>query len=129
MSGIRPGEWPRSGVKVRHPFAEGTSLTRRHTVACAEVFISRPYLPSLVLRDYLHTVATLHPQLHELFDFGRPGAGEALAELAGTVSEFDTDSTGRGDSYRRAQRDTLVRWTGMRRLLDLATPGAPPRSR
>ena len=86
--------------------------------------MSRPYLPSLVLRDYLHTVATLHPQLRELLDFGRPGADAALAELAGTVSEFDTDSTGRGDSYRRAQRDTLVRWTGMRRLLDLATPDA-----
>ncbi|GHJ15466.1 MULTISPECIES: class I SAM-dependent methyltransferase [unclassified Micromonospora] len=84
--------------------------------------MSRPYLPSLVLRDYLHAVATLHPHLRGMLDFGRPGAAEALAELAATVSEFDTDSTGRGDSYRRAQRDTLVRWTGMRQLLELATP-------
>ncbi|WP_343446523.1 class I SAM-dependent methyltransferase [Micromonospora schwarzwaldensis] len=84
--------------------------------------MSRPYLPSLVLRDYLHAVATLHPHLRAMLDFGRPGAADALAELAATVSEFDTDSTGRGDSYRRAQRDTLVRWTGMRRLLELATP-------
>jgi SAM-dependent methyltransferase len=89
--------------------------------------MSSSYLPSLFLREYLHTVATVHPQLREVLDFERPGAAAALAELAATVSEFDTDSTGRGDSYRRAQRDTLVRWTGMRQLLELASPdGSDP---
>lgn len=84
--------------------------------------MSPSYLPSLTLREYLQTVSTLHPQLCGLLDFERPGSDAALAELAATVSEFDSDSTGRGDSYRRAQQDALVRWTGMRQLLELVAP-------
>ncbi|MFI7421281.1 class I SAM-dependent methyltransferase [Nonomuraea sp. NPDC049684] len=42
--------------------------------------------------------------------------------LAATSSEFDSDRDGRGDSYRRAQQDALVRWTGIRALLGLLAP-------
>ncbi|MFF5506153.1 class I SAM-dependent methyltransferase [Streptomyces roseolus] len=55
-------------------------------------------------------------------DFARPGADKALRALAATTTEFDSDDTGRGDSYRRAQQDSSVRWTGMRQLLELAAP-------
>ncbi|HEX6872673.1 MAG TPA: methyltransferase domain-containing protein, partial [Micromonosporaceae bacterium] len=89
---------------------------------CVEVPVSPPYLPSFTLDEYLHHVSTVHPQLRSLLDFHRPGAADALAELASSHSEFDSDTTGRGDSYRRAQRDALVRWTGIRQLLQLAAP-------
>jgi SAM-dependent methyltransferase len=84
--------------------------------------VSNTYLPAQTLSDYLGTIATVHPQLRSLLDFDRPGSVEALDELATTRSEFDSDRTGRGDSYRRAQRDALVRWTGISRLLNLTAP-------
>ncbi|MFI6924181.1 class I SAM-dependent methyltransferase [Nonomuraea spiralis] len=80
------------------------------------------YLPSLTLDEYLRVVATVHPQLHAVLDFERPGAARALGVLAATSSEFDSDRGGRGDSYRRAQQDALVRWTGIRALLGLLAP-------
>ncbi|MGW2159406.1 hypothetical protein [Nonomuraea sp. NPDC001699] len=80
------------------------------------------YLPSLTLDEYLRLVATVHPQVHAVLDFDRPGAARALGVLVATSSEFDSDRGGRGDSYRRAQQDALVRWTGIRALLGLLTP-------
>lgn len=41
-------------------------------------------------------------------------------------NEFDNDVTGRGDSYREAQRQLGVRERGMRRLLELAMGGISP---
>jgi ubiquinone/menaquinone biosynthesis C-methylase UbiE len=84
--------------------------------------VTASYLPSLTLDDYLRVIATVHPQLHSMLEFGRPGTAEALDRLAATSSEFDSDDGGRGDSYRRAQQDALVRWTGIRALLGLAAP-------
>ncbi|MFI6318238.1 class I SAM-dependent methyltransferase [Nonomuraea sp. NPDC050556] len=80
------------------------------------------YLPSLSLDEYQRVVSTVHPQLHAVLDFQRPGAREALDVLAVTSSEFDSDDGGRGDSYRRAQQDALVRWTGISALLRLLVP-------
>lgn len=87
--------------------------------------MSDAYLPSHTLDEYLDVIATVHPQLHSVLDFDRPGAADALHMLATISSEFDSDQNGRGDSYRRAQQDPLVRWTGIRALLGLAAP-APP---
>ncbi|WP_030556218.1 class I SAM-dependent methyltransferase [Streptomyces exfoliatus] len=80
------------------------------------------YLPSLTLEDYLRDTVPAHPVLKSSVDFGRPGADKALRALAATTTEFDSDDTGRGDSYRRAQQDSSVRWKGMRQLLELAAP-------
>ncbi|MEV3982551.1 hypothetical protein [Nonomuraea sp. NPDC049758] len=77
------------------------------------------HLPSPTLDEYLRLVATVHPQLHAVLDFDRPGAARALGVLAATSSEFDSDRDGRGDPYRRAQQDALVRWTGIRAPLGL----------
>lgn len=84
--------------------------------------MSLRYLPSRTLDEYLSAVASLHPQLHPVLDFQRPGCSEALDRLVAASSEFDSDHNGRGDSYRRAQRDPLVRWTGIRTLLEFAVP-------
>lgn len=96
----------------------------RHPVPGAD---GAGYLPGLTVEDYLHDVAAPHPVLRAALDFGRPGTPEVLATLACTVNEFDGDDTGRGDSYRRAQRDVTVRWRGMRRLLQLCAPSAAAR--
>jgi SAM-dependent methyltransferase len=84
--------------------------------------VSARYLPSFTVDSYLHHVAVAHPRLRSALDFDRPGAVEALDRLTTSSSEFDSDQTGRGDSYRRAQQDSLVRWTGIRELLRWATP-------
>jgi SAM-dependent methyltransferase len=80
------------------------------------------YLPSGSLDDYLHTVAASHPRLHTLLDHAKMRSAGALSALVASVNEFDSDASGRGDSYRRAQQDPSVRWTGARHLLRLATP-------
>jgi len=80
------------------------------------------YLRSASLGEYLDRAQLRHPMLGELFDFDRPGSFEALSALSVTSTEFDSDQTGRGDTYRTAQTDVSVRWTGMRQLLGLCGP-------
>lgn len=80
------------------------------------------YLPSASLDAYLRMTAETHPQLYALLDETRMRSASGLAGLSSVVNEFDSDASGRGDSYRRAQRDALVRWTGARRMLTMAMP-------
>ncbi|MBG6134021.1 class I SAM-dependent methyltransferase [Longispora fulva] len=42
------------------------------------------------------------------------------------MTEFDSDETGRGDSYRQAQKDASVRLVGIQQLLDWAVPKDSP---
>ncbi|MBT2393895.1 class I SAM-dependent methyltransferase [Streptomyces sp. ISL-1] len=70
-------------------------------------------------------MAAQHPQLHGLLDLVRARSADTLSALLSLTNEFDSDDTGRGDSYRRAQQDAFVRWTGAHRLLSLATPADP----
>lgn len=77
------------------------------------------YLPGSTLGEYLDRTRLYHPMLEALLDFDRPGSFEALSALSVTRTEFDSDQTGRGDTYRTAQTDVSVRWTGMRQLLSL----------
>ncbi|ARP69128.1 class I SAM-dependent methyltransferase [Streptomyces pluripotens] len=84
------------------------------------------YLPSVSLDAYLAHAAAEHPGLHELIDPARARSPRLLSALVSVTNEFDSDETGRGDSYRRAQRDASVRWTGARHLLRLATRSDSP---
>ncbi|WP_229795687.1 class I SAM-dependent methyltransferase [Saccharothrix coeruleofusca] len=79
------------------------------------------YLPSLSLEAYLRHVEVEHPELHRLLDLDKARSEGVLLRLVSVTNEFDTDDTGRGDSYRRAQRDAFARWKGIRELLRLAT--------
>jgi ubiquinone/menaquinone biosynthesis C-methylase UbiE len=79
------------------------------------------YLPSLSLDAYLRHVEIEHPELHRVLDLDKARSENVLLRLASATNEFDTDDTGRGDSYRRAQQDASVRWTGIQELLHLAT--------
>ncbi|MFJ6623015.1 methyltransferase domain-containing protein [Kitasatospora sp. NPDC091335] len=80
------------------------------------------YLPSMSLDAYLRTIASDHAQLSSLIDRARLREVAVDGGLAACDNEFESDATGRGDSYRRAQQDASVRWTGARRLLELAAP-------
>lgn len=91
------------------------------------VLMDSAYLPSGTLGDYVREVTTRHPALRSVLDFSRPGAEEAIKSLVSTTTEFDSDETGRGDSYRRAQENATVRWTGTRQLLRLCIPRASAR--
>lgn len=86
------------------------------------------YLPSATLRDYVREVTSTHPILKNILDFSRPGTQDAIETLTATTNEFDSDETGRGDSYRRAQENATVRWTGAQQLLQLCIPPVPSRS-
>lgn len=97
-----------------------SATTRAETAPAAPAADS--YLPSASLDDYRRMVAASHPRLHALLDSARMQSADALSALVPTVNEFDSDTSGRGDSYRRAQRDALVRWTGARQLLTFALP-------
>jgi ubiquinone/menaquinone biosynthesis C-methylase UbiE len=85
-----------------------------------------PYLPFATLGEYVCRVKSQYAHLGSVLDFDRPGADEALTALSGVTTEFDSDETGRGDTYRAAQTDASVRWTGMRQLLRLASPDRRP---
>jgi ubiquinone/menaquinone biosynthesis C-methylase UbiE len=85
-----------------------------------------PYLPLATLSEYIFRIQSQYPYLGSVLDFDRLGADEALTALSGAITEFDSDETGRGDMYRAAQTDASVRWTGMRQLLQLASPGRRP---
>jgi SAM-dependent methyltransferase len=83
------------------------------------------YLPGMTLRDYLHYMER-HPRFRAVLDLA---VGHRI-EPPTSANEFDTDVTGRGDSYRLAQRRADVRSTGIVGLLELAldrpVPADPP---
>src|SRR5215471_3312515 len=78
------------------------------------------YVPGLTIQDYLELVRTRFPDLSDLLWFGRDYASDAFSELMSLNNEFETDATGRGGSYRRAQRNHIVRAQGIMSLFMLA---------
>lgn len=83
-------------------------------------FKSIPYLGASSVCDFVEQQAAAHPLLNEVVDFERAGAAREVYRLVSTATEFDSDSTGRGDSYRTAQRDPSVRAVGIDHLLTVA---------
>jgi ubiquinone/menaquinone biosynthesis C-methylase UbiE len=84
------------------------------------------YLPLLSIDEYLNYIRLSHPLLYGMLDLTRARSTSILAELYSFTNEFDSDVSGRGDSYRQAQQDPLVRWCGARQLLDFAIPSLCP---
>lgn len=80
------------------------------------------YLGGKSASEYLDQMARDHPHFAGTVDV----RDAALREIGGwyKAEEFDDDTgTGRGESYRRAQRADHVRETGVLRLLEYATAG------
>jgi SAM-dependent methyltransferase len=84
----------------------------------------REYLPGVTMSDYLDRMRGFPRFLPTLrLD---PWVPAFRLALRADDNEFDTDASGRGDSYRIAQRATGVRLIGVRTLLEGALDGPVP---
>ncbi|WP_157253082.1 class I SAM-dependent methyltransferase [Nonomuraea typhae] len=82
----------------------------------------QPYIPGFTVGEYLDLVDQHFPEVGTRLWFGRKGSHTELARLAGLRNEFETDHhSGRGDSYRQAQRNPTIRMRGIRTLFTLAS--------
>jgi SAM-dependent methyltransferase len=80
-----------------------------------------PYVGDQPVAEYLKYMSRHHPHFVDAIDVRLDSLRAAQAWRG--ASEFDDNhGTGRGDSYRRAQRSDAVREVGVLRLLDLVTP-------
>jgi len=73
------------------------------------------------MADY-RRIMQRYPRFASVIDFEAAGHGHSSAD----ANEFETDQDGRGDSYRHAQQQPLVRLTGIRQLLSLGLNGPIP---
>jgi SAM-dependent methyltransferase len=80
------------------------------------------YLPQLTARKFRTWFSDHHRQFADALWFDRPGADATLAGLTEFSNEFESDGNGgRGDSYRRAQKVTDARLTGLSTLLQMVS--------
>jgi len=79
------------------------------------------YLPGLSADDFEQMFSSRFPEMAPAIWLRRPG-GESILDLKqAEANEFDSDESGRGDSFRRAHERSSVKATGMTNLLRLAT--------
>lgn len=79
------------------------------------------YLPGVSVEDFEKMFADRFPEMAPALWLRRPG-GEAILDLRqANPNEFESDESGRGDSFRRAHERSSVKATGMSTLLALAT--------
>lgn len=79
------------------------------------------YLPGLSVEDFEQSFSTQFPEMASALWLRRPG-GEAILDVErAEANEFESDESGRGDSFRRAHERSSVKATGMSSLLRLAT--------
>jgi SAM-dependent methyltransferase len=79
------------------------------------------YLPGFSVAEFEQMFSARFPQMAPALWIRRPG-GEAILDLTqAQANEFESDETGRGDSFRRAHERSSVKATGMSNLLELAT--------
>lgn len=79
------------------------------------------YLSNISLTSYLQLMSNKFPDFYKTLWFERPNSSQALKELDNVVSDFEgCKKKGRGDYYRKAQRNISVRITGIDQILQLA---------
>jgi|HubBroStandDraft_1064217.scaffolds.fasta_scaffold02044_11 SAM-dependent methyltransferase len=79
------------------------------------------YLPGLSVEDFEQSFSSRFPEMASALWLHRPG-GEAILDVKqAEANEFESDESGRGDSFRRAHERSSVKATGMTSLLRLAT--------
>jgi SAM-dependent methyltransferase len=79
------------------------------------------YLPGMSIEDFEKFFVERFPAMAEVLWLLRPGAEAVIAAMCAQSNEFESDETGRGDSFRQAHERSSVKATGMSRLLELAT--------
>lgn len=81
---------------------------------------------NITMRSMLELLIRDHPDVADLVDGPRAAKRIEAGDNITSANEFESDKDGgRGDSYRRAQRDVTVRATGFERLLTMAVAGRP----
>jgi hypothetical protein len=79
------------------------------------------YLPGVSVEDFEQSFTQRFPEMAAALWLRRPG-GEAILDVRqAETNEFESDESGRGDSFRRAHERSSVKATGMSNLLKLAT--------
>lgn len=80
------------------------------------------YLPPFNLNSYLQLMASKFPEFSRIFWFDRPETLQIINEMNSRgLTDFEGKGKGgRGDSYRRAQKNTSVRIVGIKKILQLA---------
>lgn len=74
--------------------------------------------------DQLAALKGQFPELHACIDLSRAARAASLATTMSGAEDFSPASEGgRGDSYRRAQRNPLTRMVGIQHLFNLIGPG------
>jgi SAM-dependent methyltransferase len=81
----------------------------------------RNYLPNMSVEDFEKHFAERFPEMAPLLWLSRPGAEAVIDEMCAHQNEFESDTTGRGDSFRQAHERSSVKAKGMSRLLELGT--------
>src|SRR5258708_1317514 len=88
---------------------------------------SNPFMIGRSVEEHLAAIARRFPRMREclqLDHFSNEEMENHFRDLGGRSRDFNSRSKGgRGDSYRRAQRDPLVRKIGITKLFDLVSPG------
>lgn len=80
------------------------------------------YLPNISLTSYFRSISNRFPDFYKTLWFNRPNSSPALKELDNLISDFEgCKKRGRGDYYRKAQRDVSVRIAGIKQILKLAS--------
>jgi ubiquinone/menaquinone biosynthesis C-methylase UbiE len=82
---------------------------------------ARNYLPGMSLEDFENFFGERFPEMAPVLWLHRQDAESVVAAMCSQVNEFESDETGRGDSFRQAHERSSVKATGMNRLLELAT--------
>lgn len=86
-----------------------------------KTYYSDNYLHNFDVTSYLGYMKNKFPEFARTFRFDWPGASAVIDKMNRCVTGFESKSKeGRGESYRRAQRDSLVRAVGIKQLLQLA---------
>jgi SAM-dependent methyltransferase len=89
------------------------------------------YLPGMSISDFERSFRARFPHMASTLWLSRPGRTEVLGPMFAEPNEFESNSTGRGDSYRQAHRQSMVKAVGVAQLLELASgessaDGLPP---
>jgi len=80
------------------------------------------YLPSVTMSEFHSWFSGRHRQFADALWLDRPGADAVLARMTAFSNEFESDAGGgRGGSYRRAQKVTDARITGLSTLLRMVS--------
>ncbi len=79
------------------------------------------YLPGFSISDFEKYFTQKFPDMAPVLWLNRPDEASFLSAMYSQVNEFESDESGRGDSFRQAHERSSVKATGMSRLLEMAT--------